>query len=315
MNNLLHSKIVVTGGSGFIGSGLVKKLYELGFQNIIVVDVVPPKIDYCDFVEADFDNTKAMINVVKGAKCVFHLAAMIGVDNCRLHPDQVNEVNNINTKKFIDLCLKQNVERFIFSSSSEVYGNSTNIPYREDAVLQPISMYAKCKLEIEKYLANLPSKSEMSVGIIRFFNVYGPHQKSSFVIPIFAEKILHNQPVAIYGDGSQTRCFTYIDDAVDGIIKVFQYFQSNYEIFNIGNSKEYSVNELVKLLKTIVPNSKSEIVYQDYGNNSREVELEILRRVPSTIKASHLIHFEATTSLENGLLQVINQMKLEYEGQ
>ena len=312
MNNTLHSKIVVTGGSGFIGSRLVEKLYELGFENIVVVDVVPPKTNFCSYVEADFDNTETMTNVVKGAKCVFHLAAMIGVDNCRLHPNEVNEVNNVNTKKFIDLCIKQKVNRFIFSSSSEVYGNSTIIPYKEDASLQPISMYAKCKLEIEEYLAKIQADSKMTVGIIRFFNVYGPHQKKAFVIPIFAEKIMKDQSLVIFGDGSQTRCFTFIDDAIEGIIKVFQHTQSNYEIFNIGNSKEYSINELVNVFKTIVPNSKSEIVYENYGNNAREAELEILRRVPSIDKALRLLNFRATVSLEEGLRLVVNELRQEY---
>jgi len=312
MNISLNSKIVVTGGSGFIGSHLIEKLTELGYTTITVVDIVPPRTKGCTFVKADFDNTEAMKDVIQGAECVFHLAAMIGVDNCRLHPDEVNNVNNINTKKFIDLCDKHGVKRFIFSSSSEVYGNSTIIPYKEDAELHPISMYAKCKLEIEHYLADLSPKSEMTIGIIRFFNVYGPHQKKSFVIPIFVEKIMNNQPLIIYGDGTQSRCFTYIDDAVEGIIKVFQYDKSNYEIFNIGNSKEYSINELVKLLKTIVPNSKSEIVYQDYGNNSREVELEILRRVPSTDKALRLLGFRATISLEDGLRMVAEEMGRHY---
>ncbi|MBI5358354.1 NAD(P)-dependent oxidoreductase [Candidatus Amesbacteria bacterium] len=315
MKDELDSKIVITGGSGFIGSYMVKCLKRHGYTNITIVDIVPPRSDGDIFVKADFDDNRIMGGVLNGARYVFHFAAMVGVDKCRLHPEDVYGINDINTKKFIDHCASKGVKRFIFSSSSEIYGNSKDIPYREDGNSEPFSDYAKCKIEIEKYLKNVQSTCKMTVGIVRFFNIYGCGQKKDFVASIFVDKALKNLPLTILGDGLQTRCFTFVDDAVEGVYGVFKYSGSSYEIFNIGNSAEYSINQLAEMVLKIVPQSKSEIVHQNYGNEIRNGNLEIFRRVPAVEKAYAMLAFKATTTLEQGLRSMVDYLTLNEKPQ
>jgi UDP-glucose 4-epimerase len=244
--------ILITGGSGFVGTHLIKYLKKRGYKNLTVVDVVPPKVGGVNFVKSNFYNLKAISKILKKTDCVFHLAAMVGVDRCRLDPKKVHKINNIEAKKFIDLCVKNGVKRFIFSSSSEVYGNSKNVPYKEGATLHPISEYAKSKVAVEKYLKRVQQKSNMTIGIVRFFNVYGPGQRKDFVMSIFVDRTLRNKPLTILGDGKQTRCFTFVGDAIKGLFKLLKY-KSKYEIFNIGSTYETSINDLTKIILKHLP--------------------------------------------------------------
>lgn len=309
MKNELDSKIVITGGLGFIGSHVNKYLKNRGYKNITIIDINgTAEYDGENRVTADFGNIDVVESVIEGADCVFHFAAMVGVDNCRLRPYEVRKINNIDTKKFIDLCIRKGVKRFLFSSSSEIYGNSIDIPYREDGIPEPFSDYAKCKLEIEKYLKDVQTKSDMIVGIVRLFNIYGIGQRDDFVIPIFVKRALKNLPMTILGNGHQTRCFTYVEDAIIGIFKVFRYSGSPFEIFNIGNSTENSINQLAQLVLEIIPKSSSKIVYFPHGVNVRNSDLEIIRRVPNIEKAQDLLDFRATISLKQGIINIVKSL-------
>jgi UDP-glucose 4-epimerase len=297
-------QVVITGGSGFIGTHLTKKLLETGEYDIVIIDLVPPKIDGVQFVKAEIADLEKIKSYLSGADVVIHLAAMIGVDNCRNNPDKVRKVNSEDTKNLIDFCAKNNVGRFIFSSSSEIYGNSTEIPYKEDGIPQPISVYAQCKLEIENYLKI--KHGNMSIGIVRFFNVYGPGQKDCFVVSIFLKAALNNEPIDVFGTGKQTRCFTYVGDAVEGVAKLIEYNKTPYEIVNIGNPNEVSIKEVAQLALENVQQSNSVINYKTYGGlEVRDVSLEIDRRVPSVEKARDLLGFEAKTSLNDGISLIL----------
>jgi len=302
-----NKKIVITGGSGFIGTHLIKKLLIKGNYDITVIDIFPPRVEGVSFVQSDISDLEKIKPYLIGIDTVVHLAAKIGVDNCRNNPEMVVKVNYRDTVKFIDLCIDTKVRRFLFSSSSEIYGNSTDIPFEEDRVPEPISVYAQNKLKVENYLKSISSK--MSVGIVRFFNVYGPWQKNSFVVSIFIEAALNNRDIKILGDGKQSRCFTYVEDAVEGVITLMEYDKTPFEIVNIGNSQEVSINELTETILKNIPNSKSKIVFQEYGNtNSSDVRdsgLEITRRVPLTSKANNLLGFLAKTDLNLGILFTI----------
>lgn len=313
MKDELDSKIVVTGGSGFIGSHMVQCLKKHSYTNITIVDLMSPKFNGVKFVKADFDNTKIVNSVLNDAKYIFHFAAMVGVDNCRLHPKKVYEVNDKNTKKFIDLCLNKGVKRFIFSSSSEIYGNSRDIPYRENGRPEPFSDYAKCKISIEKYLQQVSNRSKMTAGVIRLFNIYGVGQKKDFVISIFIDKALKNLPLTILGDGEQTRCFTYVEDAVEGIFKTFRYSDTPFEIFNIGNPDEYTINQLAVLVLETISDSGSGIIHEHYGAEIRNINLEIKHRVPDVNKTNRVLNFSTTISLKDGLIKVIEDSRLNLQ--
>lgn len=303
MNLLKKEQILITGGSGLIGTYLTKELLKHKKYQIIIVDKLKPSIKGIKFVKSNFSNTKIMLPLLKKADYLFHLAAMVGVDNCRLNPKEVIKVNLTDTKKLIDWCVKLKIKKIVFASSSEIYGNSKKLPFREKNRPFPISVYAKCKVSIERYLKKVQEKSSMKVGIVRFFNVYGPGQKD-MVIPLFVDAASYSKPLTVLGNGNQTRTFMYVSDAVKGIQKVFN-FDSDFEIFNIGSEEEITINGLAKIILKLFPNSKSNIVNVAYGGKYRARELEIYRRVPSIDKAKLLLKFKAKTTLEQGIQKFV----------
>lgn len=309
MTKAKKQKVVVTGAGGFIGKNLCRYLAEQPEYDVIALDIVRPADASGNFFQGDFSTlADDYPDLLTDVDCVFHLAAIVGVDNCAQNPERVEEVNLQKTKGFIDYCAKQGVKRFVFSSSSEVYANLEEVPYREEADVTPFSLYGKCKLAIEHYLRERASSFPNGVGVARFFNIYGPGQRKEFVATKFIDLALHNLPIEVYGTGDQTRCFTYIQDAVRGFVAISRYHDSSFEIFNIGSQQEYSIKELAEVCLEVVPESKSKIVFKDYGKDGvREGALEIKRRVPATEKAKELLGFEATVTLREGLKSMMSE--------
>lgn len=305
--DMKYKRILVTGAAGLLGRAVIPNLQKKGYE-VIAIDITKPEIKNIESIQTDFGNATIMKYILPTVDAVFHFAAMLGVDNCRLHPDQVLKVNYEDTKKLIDMCVKHNVKKFIFTSSSEVYGNSKEIPYREDGKLAPVSIYGKAKVMIEKYLKKTQKKTGLKVGIVRLFNVYGFNQRPSFVVPRFIDFALNNKPITIYGDGKQVRCYTYVNDGAEGIVQLFEYNKTPYEIVNIGRNHEYTVAELAEIILKNLPKSKSKIQYLEYGKGDvREESLEIRRRVPSVEKAKKLFGFEAQMSLEKGIGNIVTE--------
>jgi len=307
-------KILITGGAGFAGSHVINLLLEEGHEEITVIDKYEPKIkkDKVKFIMGDFADEKLIVPLLKQHNIMFHFAAMIGVDNCRNNPDLVRKVNYSDTTRLIDLAVENGIERMLFTSSSEVYGNSKEIPYREDGPLEPVSAYGEAKVDVEKYLREVSQNSDMSIGIVRLFNVYGPRQKKDFVVSIFINAALDNKPLLVFGNGDQTRTFTYVKDVARGIYALYKYRNTPYEIVNLGSNQEKSIKDLAQLVLKLLPESDSQIEFQDYGHSGvRTSGYEIDRRVPSVEKAKQLLGFEAKTTLEDGLDATIRYIKEE----
>ncbi len=303
-------KILIIGGSGFIGTHLTNELLEQGYSNITIYDMYKPKVEDIKYVLGDFSNFELISPLIKDCDVVFLLAAMIGVDNCRNNPDLVRKVNFENTKILIDQLVQAKVKRIIFTSSSEVYGNSKEIPYKEDGILEPISVYAKSKVDIEEYLKETQKNSSTTVGIVRLFNVYGPWQKKEFVVSIFIDAALKNENLTIFGNGDQTRTFTFVKDVAKGLVLLSEYTKTPYEIVNLGSNQEYSIKQLAEKVLEELPESTSTIEYIQHGDGSvRDSSYEIDRRVPSVDKAKQLLGFEANVTLSEGLKKIINVMK------
>lgn len=299
--------LLITGGAGFQGEYLLRTLLSKGYNNITVVDLNKPSIAGINYVYGDFAGEKIMRPLLKKTQVLFHLAAVVGVDNCINNPELVKQVNLINTKKLIDLSVSLGVKKIIFISSSEVYGNSKNFPYKESSELKPVSLYGHAKIEIEKYLSEIHKNHHILVGIARPFNVYGPGQKQQFVIPIFINKAINNKRIKIFGNGKQTRSFTYVEDVTDGIVKLFEYNNLQFEIVNIGKMQEYSITEVARIILDLLPESKSRIKYVNYGSKGvRDFKYEIDRRIPSIQKAKNLLAFKAKTTLTQGLRKTID---------
>lgn len=275
-----RQRILVIGGSGFIGANLAKTLINRGYSSVGVIDIKPPSSQGVFYYRMDIGDLEGVKKILKQYDCVVDLAAVVGVDKRQDHPEMVKQINYEDTKGLIDACVDAGIKKFLFSSSSEVYGNSLAVPYKEEDAPQPISLYAKYKVEIERYLRE-KSGHGMKIMIARFFNVYGPGQRNDFVVSKFMSAALRGESLVIFGDESQTRCFTYVTDAAESLMKMIEYQNSDYEIVNIGSRQEVHVRQLAQMILAIVPQPRSRIIFEGYDRKeTRRADIEISRRVP-----------------------------------
>lgn len=260
--------ILITGVAGFIGSHLAEAL--LGQNRIIGVD------NFCNFYDPQIKETniKGFIKndnfklyrvdirdysllekVFRENKVdlVIHLAAMAGVRPSIENPLLYTEVNVNGTVNLLDLCANYNIDKFIFASSSSVYGNNKKVPFAEsDSVDNPISPYAATKKAGELLCYTYNNLYDMSFICLRFFTVYGPRQRPDLAIHKFTKMINNNEPIPVFGDGSTKRDYTFINDIIDGIKKSIEFVSENkkcYEIFNLGESQTVSLNHMIQTIE------------------------------------------------------------------
>ena len=235
----MKNKILVTGGSGFIGLHLSNKLLKYGYK-VNCLDLIKknnfPKKNF-KFFKGNINNTSIIKKSIKDCNIVIHLAASLGVENTDKNYLNCLDLNIYGTRKVLDIANNSGVKKFIFVSSSEVYGEQNKFPINENAELKNKSIYAISKIVGEKYLEGFNQKYGLSYNIIRFFNVYGLKQKPNFVMSKFADQIINNKNLTVYGSGKQIRSFCNIDDAVEGLIQVIKFGRNN-KVYNIGNNKE-----------------------------------------------------------------------------
>jgi len=294
-------KALITGGSGFIGLLLAKRLLEQGHE-VKILDLKKPEVQHekLEFVNK-LVNDKISEDI-KGCDIVYHFAALLGVtasDELPLDTMRINLEGSVNVFKS---AMEVGVKDIIFSSSSEVYGNPRELPIREDSAKGPVSAYGVSKLAAEIYAKAYNHDFDTNIKIARFFNVYGPRQSNNFVVSIFLNNALQNKPLRVFGDGSQTRCFTYVEDAVDGVLKVVEKGKIN-EAYNIGNNHPTTMLQLAETIKDIT-GSKSEIVMAAYGKDTRLREREIDYRIPSISKMNAL-GWEPKTRIAEGIKKIL----------
>ena len=278
-------KIFVTGGSGFIATPLVAHLLEKGYQ-VRILDLNEPKIKHKNL---EFTKKSILDNIakdIKGCDAVFHFAALLGVDNSDKRPLDTMKINLEGSVNVFKSAIDAGVKRMIYSSSSEVYGEPRELPIREDSVKGPVSTYGVSKLAAEIYAKAYNQESGTDIKIVRFFNVYGPGQSNNFVVPIFINNALQNKPLKVFGDGKQTRCFTYVHDIIDGVMKVIEKGIRG-EGYNIGNNTPTTILELAQTVKEVTQ-SKSEIIKAGFGKETRLKERDIEYRVPDISKMKAL---------------------------
>ena len=249
-------KAIVTGGAGFIGSHLVDKLIEQGIEVTILDNLstgkkqnINPKAEFidCDIFKDTYGD---LIFLLNGADTVFHLAAKTTVQESIEKPSLYNNINVVGTLNLLEAAAAMKVKRFIFSSSSSVYGNA-KVPTSEDHPLNPISPYALNKLIGEQYCKLYSEIYNIDTVCLRYFNVYGDRMNNEgykLVFPIFKEQILDNKPLTINNDGEQRRDFIHVDDVVRANILVAKHKNNfNGDIYNVGNGKSYSINEIADM--------------------------------------------------------------------
>ncbi len=317
-------RILVTGGAGFIGSHLVDTLMEQGHQVTVLDNLSTGRVaniahhldnERFHFVNDSILNSKTLERLIRQVDLVYHLAAVVGVKHVLDDPLKGIVTNVRGTENVLELAFKY-WAGVLIASSSEVYGKSTNVPLQEegDRLLGPTSVerwsYA-CSKTLDEYIGFAYARKGLPVVAVRYFNAYGPRLDPlgyGSVIARFTTQALQGDPITVYDDGQQTRCFTYVADTVEGTIRAATTPQASGMVFNIGSSRETSIMELAEMIRDLT-GSSSEIVHQPsqavYGPTFEETR----RRVPATGRAREVLGFEAAIPLEEGLRHTIHWFK------
>ena len=295
-------KIAITGGSGLIGteiSNLLKKEHE-----ITVLDFNPPKDDSINFIKIDIENPEEIIDSTKGIDVIIHLAAALGVIETEKNPVRTLDVNAIGTKNVLEACKINNINKIIFSSSSEIYGEPEKIPIKETDRITPITTYGISKLMAEEYIKSYSRAYGIRYTIFRLFNVYGEEQANRWVVPEFVRKIVNDKEVTIHGDGNQIRAFCHVSDIANAFR--FALTKGDSEVFNVGNNLEpISIKELANKIITLAK-SNSQIKFITFNDSLRN-RREIINRAPDISKITKIFEYKPKISLDDGLTRVIKK--------
>lgn len=318
-------KILVTGGGGFVGSHVVEAELESG-NEVTAIDIASPsKLSHLEdrngfnYVKADILAKDVLKPLIEDSDLIYHFAAIANVQTYVEDPLKVMSINIDGLRLVLDIAFRNN-KKVVFSSTSEIYGKNLKVPWSEDddRVLGPTSKQRWCyssSKAIGEHMCFAYIDLGLRVAICRFFNFYGP--KLDFlgrgrVLPVFLGQFLKNEPVTVVEPGDQTRCFTYISDGIDGILKVAHTEEAEGHVFNIGTNEEISVLELAKKIK-IIGKFSSEIVMvpaeQIYGKGYED----IFRRVPDISKAKRMLGWEPKIGLDEGLKKTIEWYKKNKE--
>jgi UDP-glucose 4-epimerase len=251
------NKYLVTGGAGFIGSHLVDKLVAMGDSVTVIDNLSSGKRENLNpgaiFYDTDVCDYEKIAPLFEGMDCVFHLAAIPRVPISVKDPVATSKVNILGTVSVFKAAIDKKVKRIVFISSSSVYGNQEKLPFKEDMVPEPISPYALHKLAGENFAGLFTKLYGVPIVSLRYFNVYGPRIDSAsdygLVIGKFIKAKREGKPLTVFGDGSQTRSFCYVEDTVAATIKAAQSDKiKGGEVINVGSEKSYSINYLAKLI-------------------------------------------------------------------
>ena len=313
---------LVTGGAGFIGSTLASKLLELGNKVIVIDnfnDYYNPELKENNITEfinnSNFKLYRGDIrdrNVIKeifddnNIDVIVHLAAMAGVRPSIENPLLYQEVNGIGTQNILEEAKLHNISNLVMASSSSVYGNCKEVPFREDMIVDfAISPYAATK-KANEVMAHVYHKlNNMNIIMLRFFTVYGPKQRPDLAINKFTRLMLNNEEIPMYGEGSTSRDYTYVDDIVDGIIKSCDYVENNknvYEIINLGSNNPISLKEMINTIGKVL-NIEPKI--KELPMQPGDVD----RTYADVSKAKRLLGYEPKTSFEEGIKKFVEWYK------
>jgi UDP-glucose 4-epimerase len=250
-------KALVTGGAGFIGSGVVNALLGLGHEPVVLDDLSSGYLENLvvgvPFVEGDVRDLEAVARAMAGCEVVFHLAASVGNVRSMEHPQADSAVNVLGTLNVLESARACGIDRVVFSSSAGIFGELKTLPISEDHPQDPDSPYGTSKLAAEKMCLVYNKLYGMHNVCLRYFNVYGPHQRYDAygnVIPIFADRILKQEPLTVFGDGEQTRDFVNVRDVATANVQA-GLAQGTRGVFNIGSGTRITINELARVMQEI----------------------------------------------------------------
>ncbi len=303
------AKAVVTGGAGFIGSHICDLLYERGYQVSIIDDLSTGKLDNIahllgrhnvEFIPGSITDLSLLIKTCKGADYVFHEAAIPSVPRSIENPIATNEVNITGTLNVLVAARDTGVKKVVYASSSSVYGDTPTLPKREDMPPSPQSPYAVAKLSAEYYCRVFETVYNLPAACLRYFNVYGPRQSAdsqyAAVIPKFIDSIKHGNAPVIFGDGEQTRDFTFVKDVARANMLAAESDASG--VFNIGGGERISLNHLTSIILKIMGRDDIKPVYE------KERAGDIKHSLADITKAKSF-GYTPSYNLEQGLKETI----------
>jgi UDP-glucose 4-epimerase len=319
-------RALITGGAGFIGSHLAEELLNRGEEVYVIDDLSTGSIENIDQLRdrqkfhSTIDtiyNEPVLAQLVDRCDIIYHLAAAVGVRLIVESPVRTIETNIHGTEAVLRLASKKK-KKVLIASTSEVYGKSNHIPFREDAdlVLGPTTKgrwsYA-CSKAIDEFLGlAYYREKKLPVVICRLFNTVGPRQTGNYgmVIPTFVKQALCGHPITVHGDGKQSRSFTFVGDVVKALIRLANDAGAVGQVFNIGNGQETTIEALAKLVKDM-SHSSSEIIFVPYAEAFEEGFEDMPRRVPDLSKIQKLIGFAPTLDLR-GILSTVIDYQLKH---
>ncbi len=320
-------RVLVTGGAGVIGSHLTDALISRGCEVTIVDNLSTGRIENIEhlvgkpgfhFINSSIMETQLMDELIRNCDSVYHLAAAVGVKYIVDDPLQGILTNVKGTEIVLEIAYKY-WKRVLFTSSSEVYGRSKKVPFKEDSerVLGSTEVdrwsYSTAKA-VDEHVCFAYAKKGLPVSIVRYFNAYGPRidqRGYGSVVAGFISQALRNADLTVHGDGGQTRCFTYIEDTVAGTLLAGEEPKAVGKVFNIGNDRETSIIELAEMIKEKT-GSKSKIVKIPYEKAYGDSYEDTMRRVPDITKARTELGFSPAVPLEKGLEKTIEWAKENY---
>ena len=318
-------RVLITGGAGFIGSHLAERALRDGWQVRVLDNLSTGRRENLadlevDFVEGDICDERLVREVTQGCDLVCHLAAVVGVPVVLKDVLGALRSNVRGTEVVLEAAAELGV-RVCLASSSEVYGTSDRLPLREDDVslLGPTRVprwsYAAAKI-VDEYLAlAYHAQRGLPVSIVRYFNAYGPRANLTgyaSVVAIMIAQALRGDPITVHGDGSQTRCFTYVADMVEGTWRAATMDAAVGGVFNLAQPAEISIRDLAERIRDAAGSSSGivRVPYETiYGDNFSDVP----RRVPDVSRAADVLHFRAAVSLEDGLRTTIGWFREHHD--
>jgi len=315
---LNNKKILITGASGFIGSHLTEKLLEKGCDVKVFVkynsggdigklkEIGKEKLERLEIVRGDLRNYEGVKRAVSGAEIVFHLGALISIPYSYTDPRDFVDVNIIGTLNILRACQEEKVKKIVITSSSEVYGTAIYSPIDEKHPLQPQSPYSATKIAADNISESFYHSFNLPITIIRPFNTYGPRQSMRAVIPTIVYQALFREKIEL-GSLFPKRDFNFVEDVIEGFIKIAESDSSIGKIINIGSGKSISIKELVEKIKEIL--GKQEMIIEVQEEKIRPENSEVKLLLCDNSKAKEIINWEPKISFEEGLRKVIEYVK------
>jgi UDP-glucose 4-epimerase len=304
---------LVTGGAGFIGSHLAEELLRRGQRVRVVDSLITGKrrnlepLDGVEFVEGDLADPSVAAATVKGIDYVLHQAAIPSVPRSVLDPVTSNRANIDASLNVLVAARDAGVRRVVYAGSSSAYGNTPTLPKREDMPPNPLSPYALQKLVAEQYCQMFTRLYNLETVTIRYFNVFGPRQDPgspySGVISLFSTSLLEGRQPVIYGDGEQTRDFTYVANVVDAVLRACEAANAAGEVINVATGSRISLNQLLQTMNRIVGTSIEAIYKEPREGDVRDSQADIS-------KAQRLLGYTPFVDLEAGLRRTLDWCRM-----